>query len=334
MSGAIIENNDGSEIIVEGRNGANTISLQTYQDIYNQITGRSEEVTKISKKSIKVVLEDIRQLDLKIHQILEQFNVRSFNSSFTTYFDQNQKDVHSSIERLLSSNTSSNCCTDSIAIKYNFLITLPKATNPQNYVVNVRIINRLVNQRKILAELPIGAPKSIAGMFATKTFEAKIEYVDYAVARTIMSAIDEWHDALDESNESKFIHFAKRVSHFIPPLFKYVSLLVASATLINYLPNLSDEKQDFVGIATLSVYGFLFLFFSYKIGNTLGHFVEQSIDSANEISYVKFTRGDEKLVVDSCTENKLAYVKATVGTIFTTLLNVVAKYWGARFFLN
>jgi len=141
-----------------------------------------------------------------------------------------------------------------------------------------------------------------------------------------MAAIDEWHEALEESKESKLIHFSKRVSHFIPPLFRSISLVIASIALVNYLPNLVNNKTDLVSMSTLGIYSFLFLFFTYKITGAIGYFVEQSIDSANEISYIKATKGDEKLIADSCIENKLAYIKAIAGTAITCLLNFASKY--------
>lgn len=236
MTSVLIENNDDpAEVTIDSRNGTTPISMQLYQDIYNQITGKTEEITKFSKKSILADLDDIKQLDIKIRQILEQYRVVSANSTFTIIFDKEQKETHSSIDRFSSLNSSTNGCTESIIAKYNFSIILPQTARAQNYTISIRIMSRITNQKKLLEELPAGAPRILVNMFSSKTCEIKVSYIDYVVARTITAAFDEWLDALHESKESRHLNFARKISHIIPPAFKYMSL-IACSIFVHYCP--------------------------------------------------------------------------------------------------
>ncbi|QJQ05076.1 hypothetical protein EJG51_003470 [Undibacterium piscinae] len=257
MSSAIVENDDNpTEVTIESRNGASVISMQAYQDLYNQITGKTEEVTKISKKSIRVNLDDIKQLDLKIKQILEQYRVISSNSSFTIFFEKDQKETHSSIERFLSLNSSTNGCTESIVARYNFAIILPQTNRAQNYSITIRLISRITTQRKLIEELPTGLPRSLLSMLSSKTCEIKVSYVDYVVARTITAVFDEWLEALDESKESKYLNFARKRSHFIPSIFKYSTLIACSFFVISLMPvliGISPSTSQLASFFTLSL---------------------------------------------------------------------------------
>ncbi len=325
--GALIDNNDNqNEVVVDGRNGSVEISLQTYQDIYNQITGKSEETTKISKKSIHVNFDDIKQLDSKINQILEQYRVVSSNSTFTIFFDKNQKETYSSLERFSSFNSSVNACTESVVVKYNFAIVLPQTNRPQNYTIAIRLISRVTAKRKMLEDFPVGVNRSFLMMISSKTCEIKVSYVDYVVSRTIIAAFDEWLDALDSSKESKYINTAKRVSHYASPVFKYLSLIFCSCVVINLMPYMIGTDPKVPQLASLSLLIFLFLFFAYKFSAILGRFVENSIDSSSDISYINITKGDAKMIKDVQGENKNAIIKACAGTLITFVLNFSAKY--------
>lgn len=329
MSGEIID--AGGEVgrgnvVVEGRSGDHRVSVQLYQDIYNQITGKNEELLVFTKKPIRVDFEDIRQLDIKVRQILEQFQVISLNAVFTIFFDKNQKETHSSIERFSMLNSATSSCTESVVIKYDFSIVLPQTARPQAYSISIRVINRITAKKKIIEEFPIAMPRGFANMFITKTCEIRIEYVDYMVARTISTAFNEWVDALDESPNSKYLKMARRFSHFIPGIFKNISLCVVSAIIYFLLPDLIGVGKSAADISGFALLTFLFIFFSYKASSALGGFVEESIDSSDEVSFIDITKGDKKQISEACENNRNAFIKAAIGTIATFSINFFAKY--------
>ncbi|UDM16110.1 hypothetical protein [Vogesella sp. XCS3] len=327
MSGAVIENGQSeSNVIIEGRDGPASISMQLYQDLYNQITGKSEEIKQFSKKSIKVKLEDVRQFDIKIKQVLEQYKIVSFNSSFSIIYDKNQKETHSSIEKFMSLNNAISNCTESVFIKYNFAIILPQTSRAQSYTIAVKLSNRITSQKKLVEELPNGIPAAVVNMFTSKTCEITISYVDYVVARTVISVFDEWVDSLDESKESGLLNFARKNSHFIPSIFKYTTLLISVFVLANLMPTLVSNSPNGPQFFQFGVYLFVFIFILYKLAAAIGRFVERSIDASSEISYLDITNGDKKLINEVEASNKMAIVKTVFGSMAMALLNFAAKF--------
>lgn len=327
MANDIIEVDCGdNEIVIQSNSGHPPISMQLYQDIYNQITGKTEELSISSKKLIKASIKDVEQLNTKIKQLLEQYTLISANSSFTVFYDNGEKESFSSIEKLNTINSSNSACTEGILIEYNIAIRLPQLARAQSYTVKIRINNQIAVQKKLLAELPPGVPRGLVNSIASKTFEAKITYVDYVVAKTISGTIKDWLESLDEAQENKIITFLKTKSHFFPVTFKLSTLLFCSLTLIFLMPELVGRSPRIDQLGVLLVSCFLFLFFSYKLSWWLGKFVENSIDSTCECSFLKITRGDEKHIESESSENRNAAIKSVIGAVVTFALNFGAKY--------
>ena len=98
------------EVSVVGENGDNNVvSMQVVQDIYNEITGKSEELTKGYSNPIQVSFEDIIQLNYKITQMYEQYNISSNSCTVTVYHSKDQKQVFSSFERFTLYDRSNTC---------------------------------------------------------------------------------------------------------------------------------------------------------------------------------------------------------------------------------
>lgn len=163
-------------------------------------------------------------------------------------------------------------------------------------------------------------------MFLSKTCEIKISYVDYVVSRTIITAFDEWLDALDESKNSYFLRIGRKFSHFIPATFKYISLIICSLFIINMMPILIGISPSISDLSNFSLLSFLFIFFTYKIASFIGQFVENSIYSSSDISYLDVTKGDKKLIKEALSENNKSIIKTISGSTLMIFLNFLAKY--------
>lgn len=322
---------DNESVIIEGKGGTSVISMQAYQDIYNQITGKTEEITKIFKNPIRVEYSDIYQLDLQIKQVLEQWNIISFNSTFTIYFDKNQKEAFSSIERFAAHNKSSNNQTENVVIKYNFLAAPPQTGRAQNYTVFIKINSRIVTHKKIADEIPFKGMYNFLNFLASKTAEIQIEFVDYVYARTLMTAFDDWMSSLEETKGNKIFTVFKAMSALVPIISKYVTLFLAFIVIYSLIPMYTNSEninqKSIFEFALCSAFG---TYVAVKIASVLGNYIESSIDSTCELSYVKLTKGDEKHISEACNNNRTQIIKAILGIIATAILNAVAKYILAR----
>lgn len=80
------ENGSSGNVAVIGETTSSTVSLQTLQGIYNELTGKSEEVSKSYTKPIQIDFTHIEQLNRKITQVCEQYNIVSSNCSVAVFY--------------------------------------------------------------------------------------------------------------------------------------------------------------------------------------------------------------------------------------------------------
>jgi len=191
--------------------------MQVVQDIYNELTGKSEKLTKIFDINHKANFEDIGQLHSKILQLYEQYNIVSKNCSVTVYYIDDGKDQFSSFERFQLLDRSSTSPVENIRLVYNFLIVLPKTDRPQSYEIEVDIHSRAALRKRAQSEM--GRTKIFFQTFR-QTGQVDIEYVDYTVARNFRVAIEGWFNSLEKVKISWCLTFLKNVSDYFPTAFR------------------------------------------------------------------------------------------------------------------
>jgi len=65
----ILERNDDQEKSVVSLGDGAMVSMQMVQDVYNEITGKTENISKSYRLHHKTSLVDLEQLNIKIHQL-------------------------------------------------------------------------------------------------------------------------------------------------------------------------------------------------------------------------------------------------------------------------
>ena len=200
------EGTSGDIAVIGESSKSAQVSLQTLQGIYNELTGKSEEVGKSYSKPIRVKFSDIEQLNHKITQACEQYNVVSGSCSVTVYYVDDTRDQFSSFDRFRLHNSGSTSPVESVLLKYNFLVLLPKTKKPQSYTVSIRLASRVAVSKRMKSEF-YGTPPSIFRLMGNRTAVVEIQYVDYMVARNFLNLIDEWFKGIPTATEFKPLHW-------------------------------------------------------------------------------------------------------------------------------
>lgn len=213
------------------------VSMQVLQDVYNELTGKTEELTKGYEIPYQVSFEDLEQLNHKITQLYEQYNVVSANCAVTVYHEKDQKQVYSSLERFRVYDRSSMSPTESVLIKYSILIILPKLKKPQGYTISVRVGSKVTMLKNMDDD---DLPGMIIKIVSGRNAQVTIEYIDYTVARNFIDTIDGWFNSVESSKFSKYVLFAKKHSHYFPALLKYGIGIFSAYLCIKYAPVFID----------------------------------------------------------------------------------------------
>lgn len=320
---AVVESNSSERDPIEIQMGnGQLVSMKTIQQIYSELTGKEEVLEKTYEKSFIINYEDLYQLNAKIFQITEQFNIVASSCSVTIYHTNNQKQIFSSFERFQIYDRTVVSPTEKINIEYDFLIIQPNTKKPQPYKIEISITSRsaLIEKQKNVT----GIQSHIFHEFITlRNARSEITHVDYSVARTFQIAITEWFDSLTENNEKTFIKLLKKYKYSYPFLLSILSIIFCSFFYIaKILPtSLSNHDIAFHIIIFLSL-----ILLMPKISHGIGEFCATTVTKIHPASYLNLTRGDEILSKQTREYNKNNILITLWSAFFAIFLNILSNF--------
>lgn len=323
--------NDERSIIINksGEISEIPVSMQLYQAIYNDITGRTEKISDTYEKYYELSIDSLFQLNSLLKQFCEQYQVKGFNSSITVFHVKGSKEVFSSFERLNTYNISNSKPIERIYIVVNTLLVLPKVRKPQNYQITIDIISGMALVDKHQDSLPSHIPLDLVMRAIQKdTLEVDIEYVDYIVARSMSELVREWVDSLPEIKTNSSLFWWQSKSHVVRSFVALLFLIMAVFFSSKYAEILfSHTSEPYMDLANFLLYAFLVVQVANFFGNFLGRCIERAIDSCYSDSFSKIVinMGDKKLKEKHQKKISSSKVSILLNTVWTLALGVGAS---------
>ncbi|MDB0543887.1 hypothetical protein LBW62_21865 [Ralstonia solanacearum] len=301
------------------------ISIQTLQGIYNELTGKSERVGKSYGKPFQINLSDIENLNRRIEQAHDQYHIVSNNCNVFVYYVDDTRDKFSSFDRFALHSDGSASAVESIFLKYNFLVCLPKTRAIQNYTVSIRLASRVAVAKRMMSEF-YGAPPAILRLMGNRTAVVHVEYVDYLVARNFLNIIDEWFRVIPVASESKVLNWLQIRSHAVPRVSRFLTAMFVGSVLVMVAPNfIKGGSTDLLNMFRFSACGLMVVYAAYMISSWCAGLVEGGLDGYSELSYLKITKGDDREISNASDENKFAFIKGVGGFLLTVCVSIFTK---------
>ena len=301
------------------------VSLKTYQDIYHQITGRTEKIQKKYSNDIEIVFSDIEELHIKIMQLCDVYSIIAKNEVITVFHEKERKEQFTSFERFKLYNVNSSKPTVSFVMKYNFSILLPDVKKPQEYIVSVRLTSRLAMLNAMEEEVLPFIKNRMFAFVNRNTAVVSVEYADYVIARTFIHAFDDWIHGCKAGEKNKYLDFAQEHSHKIPNIVKIVLAIILFCFSLNSYDQYYSSLPITFQIKFLVTFCFLLYIVNF-LSVVFGRMIEYSLDSFNYVSYLKLNKGDDKLIEKVVGRNK--YIKRDFfqGCALTILLGIMSSF--------
>ena len=127
-------------------------------------------------------------------------------------------------------------------------------------------------------------------LFRGGVISIDIEYIDYVVARNMLSTLDSWVKEIEVAKKQKALELLQKYSHWAPRIASLVLFMVAvyAAVISTDLVSFPAADNAFLAKYLLSSFGFIVGFFF--LGVILGGFVEGAIDRVEEVSYINLNK--------------------------------------------
>jgi len=326
MSNIIEHNQEPEDVIVIG-SGQNTtsLSLKTYQDIYHQITGNTEEIRKRYKEAICLDYSDVEQLHHKIEQLCDIHNIVAANCTATIFYEKDRKEQFTSFEKLRSFNANSPSPVDSLVLQYKFSIVPAKLKKPQEYTITIRISSRVTQIKQILEEAPTFMAPPLVAMVSSETTEIRIQYVDYVIARGFIEAFDEWIAGCTKTPENKAVKWLQKRSHIIPPIGKLVIALLYSFFIYQAIDRQLGNDNSMVAFSKFFIISGIAFYVATHVSNLALRAMEMAIDGYSSESWLKLNKGDEQTIREYKKNSSHNTLKLIVSSIFAVFLGIISS---------
>jgi len=324
--GEIIEHGDnGNPPSVRVGESSSLVSVKVYQDVYHQVTGRTEQIRKRYSQNLLIELSEIEQLHHKIMQLCDVHKIVARNEIVSVFHEKERKEQFTSFERFRAYNSNAPSPTVNVVLKYNFSIIPAGLDKPQEYVVTIRLTSRVAMLQQIESEAPPFVRGRVFGFMAGNTAEVTVDYADYIVARGFLEAFDEWVRGCKSEPDVSWITLLQHWSHQIP---KAAKLIAATATMVFAL----QASPAFITSATdpqiwarfLILFGGGFYLIT-SLAGTAGSMIEDAIDSFTVISYLNLNKGDRKLIDGFSKRKARVRLKFILGCVLTLVLGFASS---------
>lgn len=300
----MVHDSPSSRTVVESSD-----SHKIAQAVYHAVTSKTEKLTKTFSDNYCVKFADLEQLHAKCSQMCSQWTVMGSSENITVHHVDDNNQNFSSIERLKEYDQSQTCAVEGITFEFKLLLALSSTPKAQPYNITARIMSPLAMMSRINRDLP---PPRFLRFFRGGAIVVEVEYVDYVVARNIMSTLESWVNEIQISSRSEVLRFAQRFSHWIPRISGAMLLLISAITAIQLTDQSLESNSGDAILAKFLIGTFAFIAASMYMGTWLGRFTEGAIDRLQELSYIDFNRGDARLLDSYKKRNIISIIGAMV----------------------
>lgn len=311
-------------VLGEGTERQREVSIQVLQDVYHELTAKTEDVSRAYEEPFQLHIKDFEQLNHRVTQCCEQYNLVSSNCSVKVFYTSDTQETFSSFEKFRAFNAGSTSSVESILLTYNFLIILPKLKKPQQYSLSIRTASPVGVNARLKGNL--GMPKIFRTMGGLRTAMVTVKYIDYVVARTLLDTVDQWFKTVERASVSRWWLWVCRRSHALPIIARYLTFFVSCLALLWSLPAFLPKGATPLELAQVALWAVLGISVAYQTSNYLGKFAEASLDEWTAVAYICLTAGDRKLVQEAQSANKWHVFVSLAKWLAALLVSVVMKF--------
>lgn len=291
------------------------------QAVYHSVTGKTEKLTRNFSTNYRVTMMDLEQLHAKCTQMVTQWAVCQSNSNVSIQHLDDNKEQFSSFDRFRIYDSSRTSPAESVSYRFNILIDGKGADARQGhpYSITVRIVSRLALLKRLDEDQ---APAHWLRMLGVYTIVVEIDYVDYAIARNMMSMVDSWISQVEaEPNWKAFLWIQNR-SQWIPALFQPAMATLCGWALYLTAPIVLSSTESISILAQFLIVAFVGIMVSAQIAKMLGSIIESAIDLMMPLSYLKLNKGDEKIIRCGEISRRFLFLKVFVALGITVVQGV------------
>jgi hypothetical protein len=303
------------------------------KSLFYLMAGRPDSLVQVFDGSLLIFKEDLLELNESVRRKLEHYQVHGIVTSVEHTLSNNITKQFGTWEEFAAANPSVPETTEAIALKWDFLVSLPTYQMPQRHTMVVRIA-KSPNPRDLMHALFSKDPEEIDKFSSlVSPITCRVDFINALLAQELVNRVGEWHKARQKpSFHESILHKVYRRRDIITHLLHYslpvIVALLACAILpslfagrpLNSALQLSDLIVGMYWLVGLAVGVFVIERLSKWIANKAGG----SLSSAARFALFRLTHGDRNLQSKYDAQNRTDIRQFALAAAGNVVLNIIA----------
>lgn len=313
-----------------------SVILSTSKDalrgIFRIITGRPNTLTEIYPRPILVSIKDIAELHKQIAEKLSRYELFGAEFSAVVSYESNRNEEYGSWESFFNNEWSIPEVTDSLVLKWDFLIQFHKAPKPANHTITIRLASDR-NPFHLMQAVFSKDPEEL-DRYALESapMSCRVDFDDNILSQELLAMVSRWNASrrtpeiilpiLEKVNKR-----ADKIRSGIKYSLPLICAVVCFAYYWNQYYNIDPSAVATAGLIRNTVLWLVAssaaVFFTYLLARWLSVFSYLHIQRFGRFTIFEITRGDENKQNKLAAKSRNSMWKFAASTIFALVWNIV-----------
>jgi hypothetical protein len=295
---------NGDNISISKRNDlVAAIPKDEFKSWFYLLSGKPDSTVKFYQEPIIVSPEDIEDLNNAVQDKLRTHHIEGCVTSISISYQNNSVKEFSTWAEFEHHNWKRPEITDSIHVKWDFMVEMPGFAVPQRHTLMLRIASEIKPTHILQAIFGGGQLNNIENIEQEMSpVYCRVDFINQSLGQELINIVSDWYDGKKKN---------KRVGRFMSAVIKKKRLFASTAhysipllsgvlacALLFYRCHLGDQNNPLtVGASKWLFLWLLITSFSIilleRIGQKVASSIYKSLSGYDSCHYFNFTNGDD-----------------------------------------
>lgn len=309
------------------------VPKDAFKAMFYLFAGKPDSRLKLYKRKIQLHSDDIHDLNQKIR---EKLNLHSIDQVISTCVIDYQGDnivEFGTWAELLAYDWKNPNVTDSVTLKWDFMIKLNGYAAPQRHTLTVKISSPMKPQEmfRLFVSGALTEDEEVDHRAALCT--GRVDFISHRLADELLEVVRVWNEALRQPKGAcgllptleRFDSWIARGIHlFLPLIGVFLALGVLDMLNRGWTANDTSGHDSGIAIAKWLLISIVSIFSALRISHFLAGRIYGAINSYGAYNVFNLTRGDENAAKKADEANRKALRSFWWNAGLAIVLNVVA----------
>jgi hypothetical protein len=310
-----------------------SVPKEAFKAMFYLFAGKPDSRIKLYKRKIKLIPDDLEDLNKKIRDKLSLHNIEQIISTCVLDFEGDDIVEFGTWAELESYDWKNSNITNTVTLKWDFMIKLDEFAAPQRHTLTVRVASPMKPQ-EMLRIMVSGGVDDIGDMdHRAALCTGRVDFISHVLADELLAVVNQWNKTLRQPNGctgllpflEKFDNWIARGVHLLFPVI-CVFLSIAVLDFFNrvWVANNTTGHESGILIAKWLLISIAGIYAALRISKFIASKIYHKINEYGAYRVFHLTRGDENAEQQAVASNIKALRGFWLHSLIAVVLNLIA----------